>query len=182
MRVRNRTAWVIGLIALIVGLVAGLLTWFQLQDAGYALPAAYNAAYVYAAQGGSALSALNSLGNLLATDASSNALVVVLFALVLFFWPAMLVAGLVNEAGRAIRWQPALWGIIAFITAYVMMYEANDSIGLGVWLDLLAVILIIHAYLTATKQKMQPEPPPTPPAPAPASPPPQGAPPSQGGS
>ena len=109
LRTRTTGSLAIGLVALVVGLAAGFLSWFQISGSGYPLVSdSYNAVYVYASQGGSALSSLNSLGNLLASSAASNAGVVVAFALVLFFWPAMLVAGLINEVGKTVRWQPAL--------------------------------------------------------------------------
>ncbi len=79
---------------------------------------------------------------------------VVAFALLLFFWPAMLVSGLINEVGRTIRWQPALWGVIAYVSARVMMsYSGLGSVGYGGWLDLVAVVLFIVAYLLARRSR-----------------------------
>ena len=166
MRTRNRRSLGVGLAALIVGVASGFLSWFQLTavfvelDPGFTLVTdSYNAVYVYATQGTYQLNAVNSLGNLLVYFASANPVVVVAFAFVLFFWPAMIVSGLVNEVGKTIRWLPALWGIIAFVSAYVMMAVAKQSVGVGAWLDLCAAALFVLSFFVAKKVTGVPAPP-----------------------
>jgi hypothetical protein len=89
--------------------------------------------------------------------------VVVAFALVLFFWPAMLLSGLINKVGRTIRWHPALWGVIAYVSAWLMMTNSGlGSVGNGGWLDLLAVVLFIIAYLLARRKREEKTSTPTP--------------------
>jgi hypothetical protein len=166
----TKAALAVGAVALLVALVAGFFPWFDIPAGNYTLPNGYGAAYAYATGGSSGLSAYGPLGAAIASAAINNALVVVTFALVLFFWPAMLVSGLINEVGRTIRWQPALWGLIAYISAWVMMsYSGLGSVGYGGWLDLLAVVLFIVAYLLARGRKE--DMPSKPAAPTPASPP-----------
>ena len=162
----------VGAVALIVALVAGFFSWFQLASAEYTLPDGYGAAYAYATGGASALSAYSGLGSALASAAINSAIEVVAFALVLVFWPAMLVSGLINEVGRTIRWQPALWGLLALVFAWVMMGLYNlGSVGYGAYiLDLLAVLLFLVAYILARRGTSTPTPKPASPM-APATPP-----------
>ena len=155
----NATSIGVEAIALILGVIAGFLAWYQIGGGGggysvgggggYNLPDSYSLAVTYATKGASALQAANSLGAMVASNAVSSTLAAVMWVIVLFFWPAMLVSGLINLVGRTIRWQPFLWGVIAFIGAWVFMYENGGSLGYGGWLDLVAAILFLVAYLMA---------------------------------
>ena len=156
----NTTSVAVEAIALLVGVIAAFFAWYVLTTASYTIIDSYNLAVTYATKGASGLQAANSLGALVASNATGNAIALVMWVIVMFFWPAMLVSGLINLLGRTIRWHPTLWGLIAFIGAYVFMYENNDSTGNGALLDLIAAVLFLIAYFLARasqpKQTMTP--------------------------
>ena len=143
------SALVVGGVALLAGLVAGFLSWFDLAGLSFNLLNGYGATFAYASGGTSALMSYSPLGTAVANAAVNHAVAAVAFVLVLFFWPAMLVSGLINEVGKTIGWQPALWGILALIFAYVMLSVYSvGTVGYGAYaVDLLAVILFLVAYL-----------------------------------
>lgn len=165
---------VLSLAGLVVGLVAGLLTWFTIAGTNVSLLTdSYHAMYVYGTQGASALRDSGVLGSTLFASATTNAVVLVSFAIVLFFWPAMLVSGVVNSVLRSYGPYPFVWGLITFVFAYVFVYYVSSaSLGIGAYLDLIAALI----FLAATIAVRRPAAAPAPPAAAPPSA--AGAPPS----
>ncbi len=140
---------VLSAVALVLGLIAGLLTWFVISGSQFSLLYdGYHAMYVYLAQGSSALQASSALGALLYSSSTSNAIVLIAFAIILFFWPAMLVSGAFNLIMRSYGPYPFIWGTIAFIFAYIMMYYGSGTLGIGAYLDLIAAILFLVAAIT----------------------------------
>lgn len=138
---------ILGLVAVLLGLLAGFLSWFNLHGSGFTLVSdSYRAVYVYATQGSSALSGLGSLGSTVYNAASSNPIVVVTFGVTLVFWPALIISGLIDVGLRNIRVTPFVWGLIAFLSADVMMNSAKGSLAIGGYLDLGASILWIAAF------------------------------------
>ncbi len=142
-------ALAIGGVALIVALIAGFLSWFIVGGVSFTLIDGYRASWAYLTGGYSSLASYSLLGSAVESAALDHTLVTVSFVLVLVFWPAMLVSGAINEVGRTLRWQPALWGILALVFTYLAMTEYDTgSVGYGAYaLDLLAVILFLVAYV-----------------------------------
>jgi len=151
---------VLALFALVIGLVAGLLSWFVVSGTGFSLlNDSYHAMYIYGTQGSGALRSNSALGSTLYNASTSNPIVLITFAIVLFFWPAMLVSGVFSIALRSFGPYPFVWGLIAFIFAYLMVYFAGDTLGIGGYLDLVAAILFLVATLTVRRAKAAPAPP-----------------------
>jgi hypothetical protein len=143
---------VISLVALVIALIAGILTWFVISGSQFSLLYdGYHAMYVYIAQGSGALQASSALGALLYNSSTSNAIVLVAFAIILFFWPAMLVSGAFNLIVRSYGPYPFVWGTVAFIFAYIMMHYGSGTLGVGAYLDLVAAILFLVAWITVRR-------------------------------
>ena len=139
---------IIAAVAFVIAIVAGFLAWFTLSGSEYTLVSdSYNAAILYITKGSASLSSSGGLGSTLYKSATSNPSVIVTFALALVFWPAFLVAGVIDLLRRAISITPFVWGLIAFIFAGVMNSEASGSLGLGAWVDLVAAIIWLVAYV-----------------------------------
>jgi hypothetical protein len=163
---------VLSVIGLAIGFIAGLLSWFVISGSNFTLLTdSYHALYIYGTQGGSALGMSSALGAALYKDSTANPIVLVAFAIVLFFWPAMIVSSAFSLLIRSFGPYPFVWGLIAFVFAYIMMYYAGDSLGTGAYLDLVAAIIFLVASITVRQARIAYTP--TAPAPeAPATPPP----------
>jgi hypothetical protein len=157
---------ILSVIGLAMGFVAGLLSWFVISGTNFnLLTDSYHALYVYGTQGGTVLGMNSALGHTLYSNSSSNPIVLVAFAIVLFFWPAMIVSSAFSLLIRSFGPYPFVWGLIAFIFAYIMIYYAGngDSLGIGAYLDLAAAVIFLVASVTVRHV-------PTPASPPPASP------------
>ncbi|MFZ3356493.1 MAG: hypothetical protein WA549_07025 [Thermoplasmata archaeon] len=159
---------VLSVIGLAIGFIAGLLSWFVISGSNFTLLTdSYHALYVYGTQGGSALGMSSALGAALYKASTSNPIVLVAFAIVLFFWPAMIVSSAFSLLIRSFGPYPFVWGLIAFVFAYIMMYYAGDSLGTGAYLDLVAAIIFLVASITVRQARAVP----AAAAPAPTAPP-----------
>ena len=147
-------------IGLLLVLVSAFLTWFTISGSNFTLlPDAYNAMWVYITKGSSGLQTLNAFGEYLVKGSTSNPLVIIGFALVLFFWPATLVSSIYNMAAREFAPYPFIWAIIAFISAYIMVHFGSDaSLGEGTYLLLAGAILMLVAAFTWRRPKATPAP------------------------
>ncbi len=186
-RPSNLVPAVVTLVAVLLALLAGFLAWFSISGwSGSLLPDAYNAMYVYATKGSASLNTYSPLGAMLFKESTSNPIVLFAFAVVLFFWPAMVVSGTYSVLARSFGPYPFIWGLVAFIFAYVMVYYAKDSLGIGAYLALVAAVLFLVG--TATVRRPRPVPsvapptstPVTGPPPEPSASPPAESPPSVG--
>jgi hypothetical protein len=136
------------LVALLLGLISAFLAWFVFSGSSVTLlPDSYNSMIVYGTQGSSALASSNALGAALYASSTSDPVLLVAFAIVLFFWPAMLVSGTYNALARSFAPYPFIWGLIAFIFAYILNYKAPATNGIGVWLVLVASIIFLVASI-----------------------------------
>jgi hypothetical protein len=181
----RKSGTIAAIIALVVGLVSGFMTWVTLRQittsnhffnaADYRLvPDAYNAVYIFATKGASVLASNSSLGAALA-NASTTTLVA--FALILIFWPVMLLSGLLDIARRKIRIYPFIWGVIAFLALILITPSIPGSLGIGPYIDLAAAILFLVAWMLSRSQSARRVPPQTPPAVSPSRPSPSNQPP-----
>lgn len=143
---------IVTLVAFLLALLSGFLAWFSISGSSFTLLAdSYHAIYVYGTQGSSALKASSILGSTLVSASTSNPIVLVAFTAVLFFWPAMVGSGLYNAAARSFGPYPFVWGLVAFVFAYVMIYYASASLGVGAYLALVAAIVFLVATLIAPR-------------------------------
>ncbi|MFZ0892124.1 MAG: hypothetical protein WB778_07770 [Thermoplasmata archaeon] len=148
---------VLSVIGLAIGFIAGLLSWFVISGTNFTLLTdSYHALYIYGTQGGSALGMSSALGAVLYKDSTANPIVLVAFAIVLFFWPAMIVSSAFSLLIRSFGPYPFVWGLIAFVFAYIMMYYAGDSLGIGAYLDLVAAIIFLVASITVRQARAVP--------------------------
>jgi len=144
---------------LLLGLLAAFLAWFVISGSSVALlPDSYHSMYVYGMQGSSALKSSNALGATLVGSSTSDPVVLIAFAIILFFWPAMLVSGLYSVLARSFTAYPAVWGLIAFVFAYVLVYKAGATLGVGAWLALVAAVLFLAAAITGRFARTKPAP------------------------
>lgn len=184
-RPSNLVPAVVTLVAVLLALIAGFLVWFSISVAGWSgtsplLPDAYNAMYVYATKGSTSLNTYSPLGAMLVKESTANPIVLFAFAVVLFFWPAMVVSGVYSVLARAYGPYPFIWGLVAFVFAYITVYYAGDSLGIGAYLALVAAILFLVGTATVRRPKAAPaEAAPAPPAPAAAPPEPSSSAPSE---
>lgn len=144
----QKVPFVLSLIALALGLIAAALAWFGISGSQFSLLDAYHVTYVYIAQGSTPLQASGPLGALLYTSAASDPTVLLAFAVIVLFWPAMLVSGTVNLITRSYAGYPFAWGLIVFISSYVMMHYGGSTLGTGAYLELFAAVLFLGASLT----------------------------------
>ncbi|MFZ1023082.1 MAG: hypothetical protein WAN87_02985, partial [Thermoplasmata archaeon] len=101
---------VLSVIGLAIGFIAGLLSWFVISGSNFTLLTdSYHALYVYGTQGGSALGMSSALGAALYKASTSNPIVLVAFAIVLFFWPAMIVSSAFSLLIRSFGPYPFVW-------------------------------------------------------------------------
>jgi len=145
------------LVALLLGVIAAFLAWFVFSGTNVALvPSSYNSMYLYVTQGKGALQTSNALGAALVASSTSDPVILAAFSLVLFFWPAMLVSGLYNAIARSFAPYPFVWGLITFISAYVLVYKASATLGLGAWLVLAASFVFLAASILGRFVKPKP--------------------------
>lgn len=167
----NLVPAVITLVAVLLALLAGFLVWFSISGwSGSLLPDAYNAMYIYATKGSTSLSTYSPLGALLVKESTANPIVLFAFAVVLFFWPAMVVSGVYSVLARSFGPYPFIWGLVAFIFAYVMMYYGGDSLGIGAYLALVAAVLFLVGAATVRRPRPVPTATPSSSTPAPVPP------------
>jgi hypothetical protein len=135
-----------------LAIVAGFLSWFVISGSSYPLvTAAYNAMYIYGTKGSAALGSLNSLGAMLVAQSTAHPEVLLAYAIVLFFWPAMVVSGLWSLIVRSFGPYPFIWGLIAFVFAYVMVYYAGAALGIGAFLALVGAVLYLIGTATVRR-------------------------------
>lgn len=190
-RPSNIVPAVISLIAVLLALIAGFLVWFSISVSGTSgtstlIPDAYSAMYVYATKGSVSLNTYSTLGAMLVKESTSNPIVLFAFSVVLFFWPAMLVSGTYSVLARSYGPYPFIWGLVAFVFAYILVYYAGDSLGIGAYLALVAAVLFLVGTATVRRPRAVPSVAPpastpvTAPPPEPSASPPAESPPSAG--
>ena len=149
-------------VALVVGLASGFLTWVTLNQittstyffnaASYSLvPDVYRTAYTYSSQGANAVASMNSLGATLANAPMQD---LILLGVVLLFWPAMLVSGLITLARRRIRVHAFIYGVIAVIAALVIRSDLSGQLGVGLYVSLGATILFLIGWMLWRSEKV----------------------------
>jgi len=136
-------------IGFLFAVICGFLEWFSISGSSFTiLPDAYRAMYVYITQGSSSLQTSNALGAMLVHASTSNPIVLVGFALVLFFWPAMFVSSLFNLAARSYGPYPFVWGLVLFIGAYITVHFSSNSLASGAYFGLVGAVILLIASLT----------------------------------
>jgi hypothetical protein len=141
-----RPGRIVALIAFFVALISGFLAWFVMSTASYSLIDGYQFV-IKLVSGGISTSAFNSgFGSMMPTSSSNFTLLLLIVAITLIFWPACVVSGLIELVGRSVRPHPAIYGIIALISGYIFLTTAKATIGIGFWLEVVAVIIFFVAY------------------------------------
>jgi len=143
----------VALVALIVAAISGFIAWFNIGGSGFSLMDAYVLVLGYASRGVAAFG--TQLGAIVYSATTGHPDLLVAFVIVLVFWPAMVVSGLVEIVGRGVRPHPGIYGIIAFIASYFFVNAASSrglvpsgsmALGTGAWLSLAAIIIFFVAY------------------------------------
>jgi|GEM_PF-2396481 hypothetical protein len=139
----------------VTALVAGFFTWWSIGGSigSFTLLDAYKMVIKYASSGG-ASSAFNSsaLRLLLNPSYGNFALLSVVFVIVLIFWPASVIEGVMGILGRGPKLLSGIYGIVAVGSAYFFSYElASDvghplGLGSGLDLEIAAIIMLFSAY------------------------------------
>ena len=159
-RQRSRLApALITLVAVLLGFLSAFLAWFVFSGTSVALlPDTYHSMITYITQGSGGLQSSNVLGAALVASSTSDPVLLLAFAMILFFWPAMLLSGLYNAVARSFAAYPFVWGLITFIFAYVLVWKASATLGIGAWLALAAAVLFLVASILGRWVQPQPAP------------------------
>ncbi len=148
------TSWgkTVAAIGFMTVFVSGFLRWFVVHQSAYTLVDGLQIMLNFASGGPSSAATNSGLGAMLTTASMSYPVLLVSFAFVLVFWPAMLVAGLVEIFGKRIRPHPGIYGMMgltmAAFFAQSMTVDLGSSVGLGAgfYLSAIAVALFFLAY------------------------------------
>ncbi len=94
---------------------------------------------------------MNSLGAILANAPMQD---LILLGVVLLFWPAMLVSGLITLARRRIRVHAFIYGVIAVIAALVIRSDLSGQLGVGPYVSLGGAVLFLIGWMLWRSEKV----------------------------